>query len=255
MSVTTQSIVLDLNVGGTFYTVSKQTLCADSKSKLALWFKDSPEKYLQNVNGKYFLDRRGDTFSYILDYLRYLQTFSNDSLLEQSSVDSGPNPNIILPASAEKRAQLKVESDFYNLKGLSVELLRRKNNCPCSITLSYRGLLPSGRDSLADVQFRKIMRILVSGKSVVCREIFSSTLNESRAPDCGNDDDRYSSRYYLTHNTLEMAFDKLLEANFVLTGCCGGSSVAGSSQKSIKVATDCDEGRSFYFHEFYFVRT
>lgn len=47
----------------------------------------------------------------------------------------------------------------------------------------------------------------------ICREVFGDTLNESRDPDRGQDD-RYTSRFFLKHNSLEQAFDMLQEARF-----------------------------------------
>ena len=47
----------------------------------------------------------------------------------------------------------------------------------------------------------------------LCREVFGNTLNESRDSDRG-DSDRYSARFYLSHNYLEQAFDMLIESGF-----------------------------------------
>jgi len=40
------------------------------------------------------------------------------------------------------------------------------------ILVGYRGTFQFGRDGLADVKFRKISRILVSGRVSICREVF-----------------------------------------------------------------------------------
>ena len=61
--------------------------------------------------------------------------------------------------------------------------------------MGYRGTFAFGRDGLADVKFRKISRILVSGRVRLCREIFGDTLNEGRDPDrAGGLTDRYMVR-------------------------------------------------------------
>ena len=39
------------------------------------------------------------------------------------------------------------------------------------IVVGYRGTFAFGRD-MSDVKFRKLTRILVHGKSVLCREVF-----------------------------------------------------------------------------------
>ena len=59
---------------------------------------------------------------------------------------------------------------------------------PGFILVGYRGTFQFGRDGLADVKFRKISRILVSGRVSICREVFGDTLNESRDPDRGTTD-------------------------------------------------------------------
>ncbi len=225
--------VIELNVGGCIYTALESTLSSVQGSRLVDLL-NAPHTWQLDKGGHLLIDRNGEIFSYILDYLR------------------SPN-DFVLPDSPGKRERLRVEAEHFRLPGLVAEIKTNKRYTPCTITLSYRGQLPNGRDNLADVQFRRIMRILVSGRSSVCREVFGETLNESRAPDCGPEDDRYSNRYYLTHNTLEMAFDKLLEAGFSMAGCCGESASGAYGQRT-KSVTEIDEGKSQYFHEFYFVR-
>lgn len=224
-----------LNVGGCYYTTRLSTLQSVSGSKLTEWFSQSPLKVLPlDKKGRVFIDRNGEIFSYILDYLR--------------------NPkSAVLPRSSDTLERLRVEAEYYNLSSLVEDIKETKKLFSCTITLSYRGHLPSGRDNLADIRFRKITRIIVSGKSSVCREVFGETLNESRAPDCGPEDNRYSSRYYLTHNTLEMAFDKLLEAGFFLAGCCGETATNSGTVRN--KSGDYDDSRSQFFHEFYFIRS
>ncbi|KAL7062051.1 hypothetical protein AAHC03_0624 [Spirometra sp. Aus1] len=244
--------IIELNVGGVHFTTCAKTLSAEKGSKLEQWFVQNPQKNLKcDSQGRYFIDRRGDVFEYVLDYLRLLTYPEN--MTDDLNSECSPVSTLILPKCSEKRERLRREAEYYGLKGLLREIDRRVPASPCTITLSYRGMIQAARDNLADVQFRKIMRILISGRSSVCREVFGSTLNESRAPDCGPEDDRYTSRYYLTHNALEMAFDKLLEAGFNLVGCCGEASTTNSTQK-VKPTTDVDEGRYQFYHEFYFVR-
>nr|CDS26887.1 hypothetical protein HmN_000150700 [Hymenolepis microstoma] len=227
--------VVDLNVGGCFYSAQLSTLNSISGSRLADWFSKSPtEKLPQDKNGRIFIDRNGELFSSILDYLRN-------------------SKSVVLPRTSVALERLRIEAEFYKLSNLVSDIQEAKKSLSSTITLSYRGHVPNGRDNLVDVRFRKITRILVSGKSSVCREVFGETLNESRAPDCGPEDNRYSCRYYLTHNTLEMAFDKLLEAGFSLAGCCGETSVVSGTPRN-KTLGDYDDSKSQFFHEFYFVR-
>ena len=95
----------------------------------------------------------------------------------------------------------------------------QNNNGGGYITVGYRGTFAFGRDGLADVQFRKLMRIIVCGKVSLCREAFKETLNESRDPDRGQGD-RYTSRFFLKHNFLEQAFDMLLDVSHVTAIAC-----------------------------------
>ena len=67
----------------------------------------------------------------------------------------------------------------------------------------------------------------------LCREVFGDTLNESRDPDRGGTMDRYTSRYFLKHTSIEQAFDALLDASFYLAGCCGTGTATASSGMSI----------------------
>jgi len=64
-------IVIDLNVGGILYQTLLSTLRKCPTSKLNDIFS---EEHLQNLpkdqNGRYFLDRDGHTFYYVLEYLR-----------------------------------------------------------------------------------------------------------------------------------------------------------------------------------------
>ncbi|VEL27630.1 unnamed protein product, partial [Protopolystoma xenopodis] len=136
-----------------------------------------------------------------------------------------PFHRVLLPDGFTERARLREEAAFYGLAGL-VDWLdsssphgystRAARGSPAStITLTYRGSLASGRDGLADIKFRKLTRILVCGKGSCCREVFGESLNDSRDPDHGGAvEDRYSSRYFLKHSVLELAFDCLLEAGY-----------------------------------------
>ena len=65
--------------------------------------------------------------------------------------------------------------------------------------MGYRGTFAIGRGDMSTTGFRKLGRVLVCGKSALCREVFKDTLNESRDPDRGLDGDRYTARYFLKH--------------------------------------------------------
>uniref|UniRef100_A0A7I4XX39 KCTD8/12/16 H1 domain-containing protein n=1 Tax=Haemonchus contortus TaxID=6289 RepID=A0A7I4XX39_HAECO len=87
---------------------------------------------------------------------------------------------------------------------------------PCTICVACHVALSAGRLN-PEVTFRKLSRIVISGKLSVCRAVFGSNLNETR--DGGGtdfDQDRYTSRVFLKHGSLERAFDTLASCGFKL---------------------------------------
>jgi hypothetical protein len=60
--------IIRLNVGGIHYDTTKSTLCRVSESMLERMFNGSIPS--PKVKGRYFIDRNGQLFQYILDYLR-----------------------------------------------------------------------------------------------------------------------------------------------------------------------------------------
>ncbi|KAF5270298.1 hypothetical protein FQA39_LY08409 [Lamprigera yunnana] len=207
--------VVDLNVGGVYYTTSLETLTKEPESQL----------------GAIFTSRESATKD-TKDYLR----------------DGG----LVLPECFRERERLRKEAEKYNLPGLVeaiTEISRARS--PGIITVGYRGSFQFGKDGLADVKFRKLSRILVCGRVTLCRDVFGETLNESRDPDHGQAE-RYTSRFFLKHSFLEQAFDMLLEQGFKMVGSCG-SGTAGSASE-LKPGVDAEENRWNHYNEFVFVR-
>lgn len=288
--------IVELNVGGVFYSTSISTLTSEPGSKLAKTFgsEASPETVLKDSKGKYFIDRDGVLFRYILDYLR--------------------NKKLVLPENFQESKRLATEADFYELPTLASQLrvpltlpnctisedttvstlhppgytnshnphpkLTEKRSSassvsattptsprrPCAtdltglegaagtIVIGYRGTFAFGKDGLSDVKFRKLTRILVHGKVMLCREVFGDTLNESRDPDRGGTMDRYTSRFFLKHTSLEQAFDSLLDAGFYLGGCCGTGTATSATGQELKPGMDSEENRWNHYNEFIFIR-
>jgi len=253
--------IVDLNVGGVFYTTTVKTLTRDADSLLAAMFSstvnvvdgaDATSRPTQH-NGRSFIDRDGVLFRYVLDYLR------NDGRL-------------LLPEGFQERRRLLQEAEYFRLDGL-ISALRDTNRLSTvrsspvrlssvsaaergHIIIGYRGTFALGRDGgggVADVKFRKLWRILVSGRVSLCRQVFGDALNDSRDPDRGGDDaDRYSARYYLKHSFIEQAFDALLDAGFRMVGACASST--NSAGGELKPGTDVEESRWNHYNEFVFVR-
>jgi hypothetical protein len=240
--------IVELNVGGVNYTTSLSTLTCESNSLLGDLF-TGKTAISQDSQGRYFIDRDGQLFRYIIDYLR--------------------NRKVLLPETFKECERLKAEAEYYRLSDLVSQLSTTKKLSltlpttppPASpgfgangyITVGYRGSFAFGRDGLADVKFRKLTRILVAGKVAICREVFGESLNESRDPDHGHDD-RYTARYFLKHLCLEQAFDNLQEAGFRCVGACGSGTSCGTGTEPLKPGIDSDENRWNHYNEFVFCR-
>lgn len=98
------SRVIQLNIGGTGYTTTMRTLFRESDSFFPQLFAENGLEKYSNVasklsDGSIFVDRDGELFMYILDYLR-----------------SG---KLILPDNFKETARLREEVIFYQLEGLS----------------------------------------------------------------------------------------------------------------------------------------
>ncbi|XP_047440862.1 BTB/POZ domain-containing protein KCTD12b [Mugil cephalus] len=237
--------IIELNVGGQVYITRYSTLTSVPDSLLWEMFSQKSAKGLaRDTKGRFFVDRDGFLFRYILDYMRDQQ--------------------LVLPDHFPERGRLQREAEFFNLPEL-VKLLAPKiskqnslgdegcqsdteDSSPgidtarnlsslgaaaaaCAslvpgsvegkrsgfITIGYRGSYTLGRDSHTDAKFRRVARIMVCGKTSLAKEVFGETLNESRDPD--RPPERYTSRYYLKFTFLEQAFDKLADAGFHMVAC------------------------------------
>lgn len=230
--------IVELNVGGVFYTTTMTTLTKERESNLASIFTEKSSSLERDAKGKYFLDRDGVLFRYVLDFLR--------------------NQALVLPEGFRERERLRQEAMFYGLPGLDKAITEHSYSSGSGkrgvgyITVGYRGSFAFGRDGLADVKFRKLSRILVCGRVALCRDVFGETLNESRDPDHGMTD-RYTSRFFLKHSFIEQAFDMLQEQGFKLAGSCG-SGTAGGSAEQLKPGVDSEENRWNHYNEFVFIR-
>ena len=249
--------ICEINVGGVFYTTLLTTLTKEPDSLLGQMFTGQAKPaVMRDSKGRYFLDRDGVLFRYILDYLR--------------------NSKLVLPENFHEKERLKTEAEYFQLSGMvqcvegaivaqqtkskALSVVNSNSESPEPfdrtgragyITLGYRGTFAFGRDGLADVKFRKLSRILISGRVSFCREAFGDTLNESRDPDRGTSD-RYTARYFLKHSFLEQAFDMLGEVGFRFVGCCGSGT---NSSGEVKPGMDSEENKWNHYNEFVFCRS
>ncbi|KAL0019869.1 hypothetical protein WJX79_004739 [Trebouxia sp. C0005] len=102
--MTDKSNFVGLNVGGRIFLTSHSTLTRDPNSMLARMFTETIPPSCQDKNGHYIIDRDGDTFKYILNYLR--------------------DGSCVFPVNYYTRAELLREADYYQLAGLSQQLRR-----------------------------------------------------------------------------------------------------------------------------------
>ncbi|KAM6357345.1 LOW QUALITY PROTEIN: BTB/POZ domain-containing protein KCTD16 [Alca torda] len=225
--------VVELNVGGQVYFTRHSTLVGTPHSLLWKMFtpkRDTANDLAKDSKGRFFIDRDGFLFRYILDYLRDKQ--------------------VVLPDHFPEKGRLKREAEYFQLPDL-VKLLTPDDKqqspddychsdyeevsqgsdtriCPPSsllppdrkwgfITIGYRGSCTIGRESQADAKFRRVPRILVCGRIALVKEVFGESLNESRDPDRAPE--RYTSRFYLKFKHLERAFDMLSECGFHMVAC------------------------------------
>ncbi|KAK3555364.1 hypothetical protein QTP86_014959, partial [Hemibagrus guttatus] len=225
--------VLELNVGGQVYYTRHATLVSHPGSLLGKIF--SPKSsavpdLARDPKGRYFIDRDGFLFRYVLDFLRDRQ--------------------VVLPDHFPEKARLRKEAEYFQLPDL-VKLLTPEEVKPspdeCAhsdyedgslgsdqracpppslvpadrksgfLTVGYRGTCTAGRESQADAKFRRVPRIMVCGRIALAKEVFGETLNESRDPD--RTPERYTSRFYLKFKQLERAFDMLSECGFHMVAC------------------------------------
>ena len=97
--------IVKLNVGGVIYQTTKSTLCKYPNSMLGAMFNGSMSTAVDE-NGCHFVDRDGELFKYILNYLR--------------------SSRLALPVDFKELDQLCAEADFYQITELidCVENLR-----------------------------------------------------------------------------------------------------------------------------------
>ena len=90
------SNTIGLNVGGRVYFTSRETLCRERDSMLAHMFSNDLPPGPQDKDGNFVIDRDGETFKYILNYLR-------DGVC-------------VLPLLHNTRAELLREADYFQVR-------------------------------------------------------------------------------------------------------------------------------------------
>ncbi|XP_053329586.1 BTB/POZ domain-containing protein KCTD12-like [Spea bombifrons] len=258
--------IIELNVGGQVYITRYPTLISVHGSLLWEMFSQTNARPLARDNkGRYFLDRDGFLFRYILDYMRDQQLVLPDHFPERSRLQREAEyfklPELVKILAPKLSKQNSVGDDASdseeqspnveftrNLSSVSATLAVTSGNSSTIqdlrrsgfITIGYRGSYTLGRDSQTDAKFRRVARIMVCGKTSLAKEVFGDTLNESRDPD--RPPERYTSRYYLKFTFLEQAFDRLADAGFHMVACNStGTCAFGHDQTDDKIWTSYTE--------------
>ncbi|XP_051514931.1 BTB/POZ domain-containing protein KCTD16-like [Myxocyprinus asiaticus] len=218
------SDVVELNVGGQVYYTRYATLTSVPNSLLGKLFstkKDISNDLSQDIKGRYFIDRDGFLFRYVLDYLR--------------------DKNVVLPDYFPEKGRLKREAEFFQLPEL-VKILTPDDYIhsdfddasqgsdqrlfPSSyldardrrygfLTVGYKSSCAVGRD--IDAKTRGIAKIFICGRVGLAKEVFGDALNENK--DSDRPPERYTSQFYLKFRHLERAFDMLAESGFRVVAC------------------------------------
>lgn len=224
---------IELNVGGKYYSTSVFTLTRVKDSLLGRIFGGKQNTLDKDANGKYFIDRDGDLFRYILDYLRSLK--------------------LHLPEDFKEVERLKIEAEYYELNDMRRQLEVYTDGDRFSIldekygyiSIHVRKTYAFGRSGQADIKFRKLRRILVCGRVSLCREVFGTFLNQTRDPNPHHL--RYTNRFFLKYNQLERAFTQLKDAGFCLVTSEGGKTGGEGNDKT-------EEEKWNHFTSFTFLR-
>uniref|UniRef100_A0A8C5PPQ5 BTB domain-containing protein n=1 Tax=Leptobrachium leishanense TaxID=445787 RepID=A0A8C5PPQ5_9ANUR len=179
------SDVVELNVGGQVYMTKNSTL---TESTLHSMFSRNNVKDLPRDNrSRFFIDREGFLFRYVLDNLRDKQ--------------------LTLPDHFPQKERLLREAEYFQLGDLTF-----MNDEGCQSDLEEN----SQSSDLAAVLDKK-SGIITIGYRGSYTMVFGETLNESRETD--RPPEKYTSRSYLKFTYLEQAFDKLSEAGFHIVAC------------------------------------
>ncbi|XP_070612652.1 BTB/POZ domain-containing protein KCTD8 [Erythrolamprus reginae] len=238
--------VVELNVGGQVYVTRHSTLLNVPESTLARMFcprRGGRDPLPRDSRSRFFIDRDGFLFRYVLDYLRDGQVTlpehfpEKERLLREAEHFQLADLAKLLTPKVPKRGSLNDEGCQSDLEEsaspgngdhLVVPLPPLPGARAGFLTVGYRGSSSPGRETQADAKFRRVARILVCGRIALAKEVFGPSLNESRDPD--RPPDRYTARFYLKYTYLEQAFDRLAEAGFHMVACNSAATAAALNQ-------------------------
>ncbi|XP_041705359.1 BTB/POZ domain-containing protein KCTD8-like [Coregonus clupeaformis] len=224
--------VVELNVGGQVYVTKRSTLVSVPDTTLhAMFARCPPWELPRDSRGRFFIDRDGFLFRYVLDFLRDRQLVLPDHFPERERLQReaehfklGELLRLLGPRVGSKQGSMNDEGCHSDIEESS-QSSEYPTGCNSTssdkrsgfITIGYRGSYTTMRDNQADAKFRRVARIMVCGRIALAKEVFGETLNESRDPD--RPPEKYTSRFYLKFTYLEQAFDQLSEVGFTMVAC------------------------------------
>ncbi|XP_076323381.1 BTB/POZ domain-containing protein kctd15-like [Tachypleus tridentatus] len=217
-----------IDVGGTIYTSSLETLTKHPDSRLARMFNGSIPIVLDTLKQHYFIDRDGKMFRHVLNFLRTNKLSVSEDFKEQDL--------------------LLEEAKFYDipplvkmLENLKKDRHRKKqdHNCHSNSNDNHyenRGT-PNNDDKNNDTGFQCLAlkvspdlgeRITISGERSVVEEVFpeiSQTLMDARSGVAWNADSKHVIRFplngYCKLNSLQ-TITRLLNNGFKMMASNGG---------------------------------
>ncbi|XP_030594397.1 BTB/POZ domain-containing protein KCTD16-like [Archocentrus centrarchus] len=225
------SDVIELNVGGQVYYTRYGTLASFPNSLLGKLFsnkKGSSNDLSRDLRGRYFIDRDGFLFRYVLDYLRDKQVVLPDHFPERGRLKREAEyfqlPELVKLLSSEESKLIPDDLYYSDLDDASQGSDQRYYPSYAFdrrygyITVALKGVCAAGgRETQTDGKARKLPRIFISSRIGLAKEVFGDALNENR--DMDRPPDRYTCRFYLKFRHLERAFDMLSESGFHIVAC------------------------------------
>lgn len=214
-----------IDVGGTIYTSSLDTLTKNPDSKLAKLFNGSIPIVLDSLKQHYFIDRDGKMFRHILNFMR--------------------NSKLSLPDNFTDIDLLLEEARYFEITPMCKQLENlKRDRMKCNRTNGWDSNGPSRPNSSlsgAKDQYECVSvhvspdlgeRVMLSGDHAVLDEVFPETGHSALEPSAGRPavswtpvDSRHLVRFplngYCKLNSVQ-AITRLLNAGFTVAASTGG---------------------------------
>ncbi|KAG8453628.1 hypothetical protein GDO86_000312 [Hymenochirus boettgeri] len=214
--------VVELNVGGQVYVTKHSTLTSVPESILYGMFNRNNVKELPRDNrARFFIDRDGFLFRYILDFLRDRQLSLPDHFPEKERLlkeaeyfHLGDLVKLLTPKVTKQSSlndegcQSDIEDNSQSSDLARTAALDKKSRLYHN---RLQRVLHHGQRQPSDAKFRRVARIMVCGRIALAKE-------------------KYTSRFYLKFTYLEQAFDRLSEAGFHMVACNSSGTAAFVNQ-------------------------